>query len=90
MQHGSNARRPRFIFTVEESAMIETATNHLPFNAVTEQIVEAMEDDADCRHHGLTPDAGRFSEQGMLPIRAYIVCCYSECISHTRQAEKSA
>ena len=20
----------------------------------------------------------------------YIVCCYSECISHTRQAEKSA
>ncbi len=21
---------------------------------------------------------------------SYVVCCYSECISHTRQAEKSA
>ena len=23
-------------------------------------------------------------------IASYVVCCYSECISHTRQAEKSA
>ena len=61
MQPGPSARRPRFIFTVEESAMIETATNHLPLNAVTGQIVEALEDDAGCRHHGLVPDAGRFS-----------------------------
>ena len=23
-------------------------------------------------------------------VEYYVVCCYSECISHTRQAEKSA
>ena len=45
----------------------------------------------------LSDQADQQVEQESMPlntqsqtIRDFIVCCYSECISHTRQAEKSA
>ena len=37
-----------------------------------------------------TKEYKRLSEKQKKYLLAYVVCCYSECISHTRQAEKSA